>query len=361
MQNYFSNLFSSWSANQAPLFAGILLVTLSIPLLWKSADWFVDGAVGVAQKLRIPKMLVGMVLVSLATTAPELTASLMAALSGNPEMALGNAVGSIVVDDTMALGLAALLSPVALLAEPKILRTTAMFLLSITVLAFIMSLDGVLSRLDGGILVLLFGVYAGISMLQEQRRRKALVDTPPKTDLDKPPGPPSLSGRKIMLLFSVGLCGILIGSHLLVEGAIGLAQHFHVPSAIIGVTIVAIGTSIPEVATAISSALKGHSEIGVGNILGADILNICWVAGLSAIANPLQLQAQTVYAMFPAMLVVVLTMLILLRINYKLTRWKGAVLVALYLIYIPVVLLTSPSSDTKQEHPREKTQAVGVR
>ena len=130
-----------------------LMVLAAIVVLWKSADWFVEGAVGVAEKLRLPHMLVGLVLVSLATTAPELTVSLVAALQGAPDMALGNAVGSVIVDDSLALGLAAILAPVPLLVDRRLFKTIVLFLPAICFLAFFMVRDGTVDRVEGLVLL----------------------------------------------------------------------------------------------------------------------------------------------------------------------------------------------------------------
>jgi cation:H+ antiporter len=331
-----------------PLYVNCLLIAASIPVLWKSADWFVEGAVGTARKLKVPEMLVGLVLVSIATTAPELTASLLAALQGNPEMAVGNAVGSVVLDDTMALGLAAVLAPVPLVVNPRVFRTSAIFLALVCALAFLMVTDGTLSRPEGGCLAALFAGYAILSIVLARRRARSRAPAEAEAEAGEAETGEGVapvrerSGKAIVGLFVLGLAGVLIGSELLVVGARGIAEQMKISPAVIGLTVVAIGTSIPEIATAIASALKGHSGIGIGNILGADILNICWVAGLSAVANPMTIGKRTVYAMFPSMLVVVATMLILLRMGYRLSRWKGCVLVGLYVAYVILLLYLVP-------------------
>ncbi len=315
------------------MLVNILYLVAAVAILWKCADWFVEGAVGVAERLSVPPMLVGLVLVSIATTAPELMVSLLASLQGRPEVALGNAVGSVVIDASVALGLAAVISAVPLTADPRIFRTSAIFLLLVILLAFGMSLDGTLARHEGGLLVAIYVSYTVFSYLQVRRRqarskdgvKDALADV---QDLEARASEMKVS--KILLLFCIGFGGVLLGSELLLKGALGIADFIGLPPVVIGLTITAIGTSTPEIATCVASALKKQSGIGVGNIIGADILNICWVAGLSSVANPLSAEKQVIYFMFPAVLVIVVAMLGMLRYKYQLTRLNGAVLLALY-------------------------------
>ena len=323
-------------------------LALALAILWKSADCFVDGAVGVAEKMRIPPMLVGLVLVSIATTSPELMTSLLAALQGHPDLALGNAVGSVIIDASVALGLAAAVSSVPLMADPRIFRSSAIVLLVAIGLAFLLCLDGTLGSFEGALLVGVYAAYVVGSYVQLRRSqaRGQKVAGEKAGELERIEE--HLHGMplsKILLLFTGGFVGVLLGSEFLLKGALGIAGAFGLPPVVTGLTITAIGTSTPEIATCVVSALKRQSGIGVGNIIGADILNICWVAGLSAVAHPLSAEAQTIYFMFPAVLVIVLTMLAMLRYRYCLTRLNGAVLLSLYVVYaLFIVFYVTPGS-----------------
>jgi cation:H+ antiporter len=325
------------------LWMDVLLVAFAVAVLWKAADWFVEGAVGIAERLKVPPMLVGLVLVSIGTTAPELMASLLAALQGKPDVALGNAIGSVIVNASLAIGLAAVVSSQPLTAHIKTFRTSAVFLVIVMVLCFALAFDGTLSRWEGIFLVALYVAYTLYSYhraRKDPREEKTAV-----ADLkDIEAVIEGLSVQKITALFVAGLIGVVIGSKCLLQGAVGIAEAFRLPDVVIGLTVVAIGTSVPEIATMTASALKGHSSVGVGNIIGANILNICWVAGLSATANPLSSPRSVLLIMFPAMLIVVLTMLGLLRMDYKLVRWNGVVLLALYAIYLVLLLTVAPAS-----------------
>ncbi len=340
-----------------PVYA--LFIVVAVALLWKAADWFVEGAVGVAERLRLPKMLVGIVLVSLATTSPELLTSVLAALQGSPELALGNAVGSVIVDDGVALGLAALLSPLPLLAHPRILKTSAILLIVVDITAFVMVLNGWLGRVEGAVLLALFAGYVVVSYWNERRmgpsaEEPAAAAGQAKAEACAAAGAggelqelerkvAGRSVRAIALLFAGGLIGVLIGSELLMLGAVGVAESLGLSKVVIGLTIVAAGTSVPEIATVVTSALKGHSAIGVGNIIGADILNVCVVAGASALVHPLAASRKEVFVMFPAMLAIVGTMLLMLFLGkYRLRRWHGAVLLAMYVAYVAALFVLLP-------------------
>ena len=325
----------------------LALVAGSIIVLWKSADWFVDGMVGVAEKMGLPHMLVGLVLASLATTAPELMTSLLASFRGEPELALGNAIGSVIVDASVALGLAALISASPLLADPHLLKTSGSFLVLVAILSFLMAMDGALARHEGAVLLALYIAYVTYVYIYGSRQRKAAKRDPNFISEELQEIEEHIAGlstRQITLLFLAGAAGVLIGSHMLVTGATQLAELAGMSSVVIGLTVVALGTSVPEIATASAAAYKGKSSLGVGNIIGADILNICWIAGLSSMANPLVAAKREIFFMFPFMLVVVITMLLMLRRGYQLTRANGVILIMLYVAFVIIVLFIIPST-----------------
>ncbi len=308
-------------------------VAVSVLILGKCADWFVEGAVGVAEKLRLPHMLVGLVLVSLATTAPELLTSLLAAMRGMPEAALGNAVGSVVVNAAFALGLAAALSKTALPADPGVFRSSALVFGLAAGLAFFFSLDGLLARWEGALLVMVYGGYVGwqYARLRADRGNSGEARLPAELEEELEAVEEDLAGAgwgKTLGLFVAGLLGVLLGSRLLLAGAEGIAAAMGMSSVVMGLTVTAIGTSVPEIATAATAALKNRGGIGVGNIIGANILNICWVAGLSAAVNPLAIGQTDVWFMFPAMFLVIGAMLLMLRQDHELSRGNGYVLLA---------------------------------
>jgi cation:H+ antiporter len=329
-------ILESFIAN-SPLVAWLVLAVAFL-VLAKCADIFVDSAAAVAGKLHIPKLVIGIVLVSFATTAPELAVSLTAALKGTPEMALGNAIGSVICDDGLALALAGVFAVGGISVLPRVLRISGSFLIGIELITFFFVFrDYTLSRGEGAVLVGLFLIYLGV-LFHQHRTGKLSGDL----DTAIPETLESTTLGKILLSFALSLTGIIIASKFVVSAATSIAHSLNIPEAVIALTLVALGTSIPEIATCISSARKGHGEIAVGNIIGADILNLCWVAGASAMANELVLNQKQIYFMFPAMFVIVGAMLLMLRHQYRLTRGKGLILFGLYLVYLIVLIRLFP-------------------
>ena len=311
------------------------LMALSFVLLAKCADWLVEGAIDIARYLNAPPILIGIVIVGIGTTAPELAVSVTAALEGSPEVALGNAVGSVIYDDGIALPLAALFAAHAIPIDRVVLRSAALFLIVVDLVAWYMASDGTMARSEGGVLVGLFVLYLLYSFWEQKRQPAATYEN---DEGDK------RSLWVVAALFVGGLAGVVISSDWIVLATPVVAEAMGLPQVVIGLVVVALGTSIPEVATCIIAARKGQGGLAVGNILGADILNICWIAGASALANPLEVKPEVVNFMFPWMIAIVLTMLGLMRIGHQLSRWKGAVLMVLCIVYLINLFMTNPGA-----------------
>ena len=307
---------------------GVLAV--SFVVLARCADLFVESSVAVARKLRIPRIIIGIVLVSLATTMPELSVSLMAAIRGRPEMALGNAIGSVICDDGLALGLAGLTTVSVIPILPGVLRISGFFLLLVEVVLFLFVIfDNTLNRWEGVLLLALFAGY--LCVLFRQYAKGTLTEN---INVDEHTSASDKPLIRALMTFALGLAGVILAGEFIVTSATAIAHSFDIPESVIALTLVAFGTSIPEVATCITAARKNEGAIAVGNIIGADVMNICWVAGASAVANDLTLGTRELWFMFPSMFIIVGAMLVLLWTGYKLTRREGAVLLGLYLIYL---------------------------
>lgn len=316
-------------AIQNNLILAWITIIIAFVVLARCADLFVDTAVRIANRLQVPKLVIGIVLVSLATTAPELSVSLMSALRGQPEMALGNAIGSVICDDGLALGLAGAVSVAPIVIMPIVLRTSGFFLILVQLLAFVfVAFDGALERAEGALLLGLFAAY--IYFLYHQHKRGRFKDGLEATEVEGP----RKSRTRLAVAFIIAVAGIIVASEFVITSATAIAMSFGMPEAVIALTLVALGTSIPEVATCIAAARKKQGAIAVGNILGADIMNICWVAGASSVANDLVLSKKQIFFMFPSMFVIVGAMLIMLRLGYRLTRKKGLILLGLYGVYL---------------------------
>ena len=318
---------------QTNLYAAWICITLSFIVLFKCADLFVDSSVEVAGRFRIPRLIIGIVLVSLATTLPEFAVSVIAAFKGSPEISMGNAMGSVVCNTGLALALSGILTLYTIAVIPSIFHTAGLFLIGIEIILFFFIIfDNTLSRYEGLTLIILFAGY--ILFLVKGFGRD---NSEPETAYNKPS-----SIMKLCLSFLCALAGILIASRFIVTSANTIADSFHIPASIIAMTLVAFGTSVPEVATCIAAARKGEGSLAVGNILGANIMNICWVAGASAVVNNLTLGRKDILFMFPAMFIIVGIMLFMLRMNYTFTPQKGIILLSLYMLYLVNLFIFFP-------------------
>jgi len=323
-----------------------VILIISFVILLKSADFFVDGAVGIADTLKIPKMLVGIVLVGFCTTAPEFAVSVQSALLGHPEIALGNAIGSVICDDALALALAATFAPVII--DPKIFKTAAPFLISIDIIAYALAFNGTISRWEGIVLVVILAGYLYYVFREQRRVRRDGVTPDVDHDQNGSHDSAPIHGKKAVLFFIIGLIGVIISSRLVIISAVtgaespikiaSIAKFLGIPEIVIGLTMIAIGTSLPEIMTCIVASKKKQSEIAAGDIIGADILNILWIIGVSAAANPIKTDVLTIHFSFISMLIVVLTMLAFMRTGWKITRKEGIILVFMYLVYIGLMM-----------------------
>jgi len=329
-----------------PIWQAFVLLACAFYLLAKGAGWLVDGSVGIAERFKVPKLLIGIVLLGFATTAPEFAVSFLSALAGIPEMALGNAVGSVIVDDGVALALVGVLSTAPALVNRRLLIQSGVFLVIIDILAFVFAVtDSTLSRVEGGVLVTCFFVYLGYVLWDRWKHPAGAEEAEGAEGAE---GAESelegiqarVAGRglgRLVVLFVMGLCLVIGASKVVVVSAERIATWAGIPEAVVALTIVAIGTSLPEIATCITAARRGHGALAVGDIIGADILNVAWIAGASAIANPLVVPSNVIWFMFPSMMVVVLTTLGGLAIRGRMTRALGIVLLAEYAVYMAVL------------------------
>lgn len=318
------------------IYVYFIVLIVAFTLLFKSASFFVKGASGIARVLNISKMVIGIVLVGMATTAPEFFVSVIAAIRGKPEFALGNAVGSVICDDGIALALAAILAPTVIYVNCRVLKVVGAFLLSIDILAYVLARNGTIGRLEGVGFVLILCVY--YFFILKKRGLRFAKDKPEKR-IEESEGKKSsqnrrLELRRLTLLFVLGLAGVVAMSAIVVWAAEHIAEYFSISETIIGLIVLAIGTSLPEISTCVTAAIKGEGEMAVGNIIGADILNVLWIIGVSSIANPITVELKVMNFTFPYMILIVLTMLVAMRIGCRLGKAKGFILLALYIVYI---------------------------
>ena len=296
-----------------------------------AADRFVDGAAATARHLGVPALLIGMVIIGFGTSAPELLVSGLAAADGAPGVALGNAYGSNIANIALILGVTALVAPITV--RSRVLLRELPILLAVTALAALQLADGTLTRLDAAVLLTVFGALMGWTVVQGRRDGRDALAAEVDQELAEAPLP--LRGAIVRL--AGGLVLLIAASRVLVWGAVRLAEAAGVPDLIIGLTIVAIGTSLPELASSLAAARKGEHDLALGNVLGSNLFNTLAVVGLAAAIVPIdvapEVLARDVVAMGAA--TVALTLFGLRRRGPgRLNRVEGAVLVAAYAGYL---------------------------
>jgi cation:H+ antiporter len=306
-------------------------------VLAKGADWLVDGAVGVASKLRVPTLIIGIVLVGFGTTMPEFTVSLISAVQRHSEIALGNAVGSVIVNVSIALALGVIVAPTVLRVERSMFLSIGLVFFGASVLAFVLALDGRIGRVEGLVLLAALAAYVFYLVVSERKRKARKFEQEVVEEVESHVLEGGLA--KFVFVFLGGLVVVVVASKFLVEAAVNIAGRLGISKTIIGLTIVAIGTSLPEIATSVVASRKGHGELAFGDVMGANVLNLLWIIGGASVARPIIVTRAEIYFMFPFMVGIVAAMFLLARIGYTLNRWKSLVLVGLYLIYTAATIL----------------------
>lgn len=306
----------------------ILLFILGLLLVLKGGDSFVDASTAIALRLKVPRIVVGGTIVSLATTAPELVVSTTASYMGDAGIALGNAVGSAIANIGLIVSLSAILLPIAIDVVDFRRRAIWMLVSAILVVAFAWDLE--VSRLAGLILFTMGILYLTLNCLRAMLERKKSTNTsePNNASLEK-----SLSLKKALLIFLFGAVLVILGSKLLVNSGIEIAKALNIPSLIIGLTAVAVGTSLPELVTAITSAKKKVSDLSIGNIVGANILNLALITGLSAMIRPLTLDTFTRSYAFSWLFIMVFGLILIFWKKGKMGKKTGILLLSLYVLY----------------------------
>ncbi len=318
----------------------IALVAGFLLLMW-SADRFVLGSAATARNLGIAPIIIGMTIMGFGTSTPELLVAGDAAWNNNPGLGIGNAIGSNIANIALVLGIASLVAPMSV--DSNILRREFPVLIFVMLLALGLMFDGELSRLDGIILITAFtGVMCWMIRLGLQTR--AETDRL-QTDLtDEIPS--DLTMKAAIFWIIVGLLVLVISSHLLVWGATGIAKSFGISDLVIGLTIVAIGTSLPELAASVSGALKGEHEIALGNIIGSNIFNTLAVLGLTGVIKPNQFMPEVLHRDFPVMIGVTVVLFFMaygFRGPGRINRVEGGILVSAFGSYMFLIYLATTS------------------
>lgn len=314
-----------------------ILLVIGFLLLIKGADFFVDGASSMAEKLNVSPMVVGLTIVAFGTSAPEAVVSIIAALDGNGDMVLGNIIGSNIVNITLLLGITAMVSTLVIERQtrtrelPYSLIAAGLLLILMSDAILFSSPTNVVGRVDG--IILLAGIVLFIFyILIKTKRSKHLKEARSEEDSQ------NMSWPKSIVLFVIGLLGIIFGGEMVVSNASSIAISLGMSQALVGLTIVAIGTSLPELVTSITAALKGEASIAIGNIVGSNIFNIFFVAGLSATIEPLNVSGNFLVDGWILIGATVL-LLVLALWRKKLTKIEGVILIVFYAVYLVYIIL----------------------
>ena len=303
------------------LILDIVLVFFSILMLWKGADWLVEAAAEIAHSLKISDLVIGLTVVAFGTSAPEFAVTIKAALTGQTDISIGNVVGSNIFNLGFILGGTAMIRAITI--TPKLLYRDGLFLLFVTILIY--ALFFVFNASDGGntftaiegsgLFIALIGYIIFLFV-----KKEPMEETHPES-----------ADLKSYLWFFAGLISIVLGGHLMVEHASSLASAFGVSDWVIAVTIVAAGTSAPELATSLTAAFKNKHGMAIGNLIGSDLFNLLGVLGLAGIINPTNIQSD-IHSSIIVLIIMVAMVLVMMRTNWQISRLQGTILVSLNLV-----------------------------
>lgn len=297
---------------------------LGLGVLYIGAETMVNSSSRLAASYGVRPLVIGMTVVAFGTSMPEMMVSLLASFKGSADIAVGNVVGSNIANIGLILGFTALIVP--LLVPRSLLRREVPFMIGASLLLFLLMLDGNLSFIDGALLFTLLLVFLGYCLRTARRPDGDAVQSSSMVV--------SSSRPRDLLLLLVGIVGLGIGAEMMVRSAVILARSFGISELIIGISVVAIGTSLPELAASGLSAMKGHADLSIGNVLGSNIFNILFVLGVCPMIRPMAVDPSLLRLQLPIMLVFSVGLIPLLGHRYKISRWKGLLLLGGYLAFI---------------------------
>jgi cation:H+ antiporter len=309
----------------------LALLVVGVAVLSFGADLFVRGASAVASRFGISPFVVGLVIVGFGTSTPELAVNIDAALSGSTDIAIGNVVGSNIANIGVILGLAAVVAP--LTVKLRMVRVELPIVIGVGLLLWGLCSFGRIERWEGALLLAGFGAFAWF-LLRTAREEPAAVQ---QEYVDE--NPKREAGWRSAVLIVLGLAGLMGGAHLAVDAAVGLARLWGLSELVIGLTIVAIGTSLPELASSVAAARRGHADIAIGNVLGSNIYNVLFILGATALVSPLPTTAPTLMWLdLPVMIGFSLVLLPMMLSGLRVTRANGLLLLAGYAGYVAFLI-----------------------
>jgi cation:H+ antiporter len=321
----------------------LVLLLAGLVLLVVGAEFLVRGASRVAAILRIPPLIVGLTIVAYGTSAPEMFVSIISASSGQGDIAMGNVVGSNICNVLLILGLSALITP--LIVTKQIIRSDVPIMIGVSVLLLLFSLDGQLSMVDG-LILFIGGVVYTLSLIYQSRKQGTVPDEFTEEYSFSDRVTPGLWLKNIVFIVG-GLALLVLGSRWLVDSAVTIARALQVNELLIGLTIVAIGTSLPELATSVVASWRGERDIAIGNVLGSNIFNILAVLGVAGIVSPSGIEVSEALIKFdiPVAIAVAVACLPIFYSGRRIDRWEGFFFLFYYVIYTAYLILNATQAE----------------
>lgn len=314
----------------------VFLIIIGFLFLIKGADFLVEGSSNIAKKLHIPEIIIGLTVVSMGTSAPELFVSTTSNINGYSDMSIGNIIGSNLCDLLLILGLSAIIKPIKFKRETKLIEIPICLFTTI-VFAIFCNTSGILQRSEAIILVLLFIMFLIYTIIMAKKGEEFdKSNSINESQIEYK----SISIVKNILLIILGIVGLKIGGDLTVDNALAIARKFNISEKIIGLTILALGTTLPELVTTVTATLKGNSDIAIGNIIGSNIFNILLIIGVSALISPLTYNFT--YNIQISILIISILTLLLFSITppkNEMSRFNGIIYVTLYIIYFIILFI----------------------
>lgn len=312
-----------------------ILFFVGLVILYFGAEGLVQGASSVALQYGIRPVVVGLTVVALGTSMPEFLVNFFAVLTDEAPLALGNIIGSNISNVALILGSCALVLP--LTVTPEILRREYPIMLGVMVLFYVCALDGVIGATDGIVMVLLLIGLAGYLLYETHQEETAVVIDQIEGELDA--ADPEMSAVRKAVYLLGGMGGLALGAHLMVDNAVAIAHYLGIATGIIGLTAVALGTSLPELAASMVSAAKSESDMSVGNVMGSNMLNVLFVVGIISIFTPMEVGQRALRIDFPVMIGFCVLLLPIVWSNYRITRIGGSILLISFFGYMLYLML----------------------
>ncbi|WP_026895354.1 calcium/sodium antiporter [Clostridiisalibacter paucivorans] len=305
-----------------------ILFCIGILFIIKGGDLFIESSVEFARTYHLPEIFIGATIISIATTAPEAIVSITAASRGHDSISIGNAIGSIICNTGLILGISNIIVPSKI--NHRLFKIKSIVFLLFFLIFGTLAYDGLINIMDGFILLILLLIYIILDTFTLKNKKE-------KNSKSKNKNFESNSTIKIILTFIIGLSGIIIGSNLLINNTIVLARFIGVPESVISLSLISLGTSLPELTTALTAIKKGHSSLSIGNIIGANILNLTLVIGGSALTTPLIVEKQNLILDIPVSFFMMLVVIVPCLLKNKITRIQGIILLTIYIVYISIL------------------------